>query len=61
MACPHFERSAIQLSGEGQVRYAKCHWEAGEDRGNEILVTCHKNGTWILLQCSNLSHLGYYW
>ena len=37
------------------LRYAKYQKEGGDGLVNEIPVTCHKNGTLILLQCSILS------
>src|SRR5260221_3844679 len=46
--------SPIQLSGEGRIMYTKCHTEGSKDWLNEIFVNCHRNGTVILLQCSNL-------
>ena len=48
-------RSPIQLPSEGSVGYARYQLEGLEHVVNEILVSCHKKGTVILLQCSNLS------
>jgi hypothetical protein len=35
--------------------YTKCQLEGGDGPSGEIFATCHKNGTGILLQCSNMS------
>ena len=35
--------------------YTKYQMEGLDGRLNEIFVTCRKNGTVVLLQCSNLS------
>jgi hypothetical protein len=37
--------------------YAKCQLEGSPRPLYEIFISCRKNGTWILLQCSKLSHL----
>src|SRR5258708_23489965 len=46
----------IQLPSEGSLRYTKCQLEGSRRPLDAIFISCHKNGTVILLQCSKLSH-----